>query len=1054
MSSWNRNRVLRFFAGIVLAGMLPLASLQATESKTVSAVEVEEGKEGVTRIILRGADDPIYTAFMREEPPRLIVEMPDVVFDGVSTPIRVENGVVNQVTLGAFGDPRVALSMARVSIGLDRNSEYELLPNGDELIIEIRPKQAPAGSPVTVVEESEPQAQEAPPASPAREPEVAEPQDTEVENPVAEQGAADAEGSTPEAEQAAEPTTPEVSRILEVTPVDGSISIIADGPIDNIDSFTLEEPYRLVVDFFGARSGVSARKMKVSDGVIEGVRIGEHADKVRVVFDLSGPLAGHKLMPDARGVTIRLEAAELAEAPANEAQDQSESADAQEPAADPSASWETSSQQPAAPDRTSGDAEETATETQEQAADVQGAAAEVQEDTVVEVPAAASDSEAAASSDAPATWPQEEQTPATAPGAPVTVESVHFEALPGFDRVVVTLSDAVEAGRVEPDQATIIITLPGVTIAPDSERRVETKEFEGPVEMFSVFQTPDVAYDEVRVVLKRRGDGTASLQWDAAQLRIELPRDAVVGQPTDSEGGTYTPAATPTSDGSGQPGQMATASEATELAPSEPVAVPTMPMAGEMAAAQPELATPGGPAPASLGEEALGQGFEGDELFNGPADPASIDVLEEGGFSDEKAYSGRRVSLDFKDADIANILRLIAEVSDLNVIAGEEVAGKVTIRLVDVPWDQALDVILLTKGLGFVRVGNVLRIAPLETLKLESEQRLQERRAKEKLEDLVVKLQPVNFGNVGEISSMIKRLLSARGSVNVDKRTNTVIIKDIPSVVHEATALIKAIDTQTPQVMIEAKIVEATLGFSRGLGAWWAAEYRPGSNPGGGQDFHLADDTLDAAHGGDFSQITNFVSRNPVAGALTGILNLGILAIEDQIQLDLQMQAMEATNKGKVISSPRVVTLDNREAVIKQGVAIKFESATRDRITISFVDAVLELKVTPHITANRSIIMAIKVSRNAPNVSDATGDIVGINKNETETEALVRDGETIVLGGIYVVDTGTSTTKTPFLADIPLLGTAFRSNTVADERRELLVFVTPRIVLGAPEADL
>ena len=172
------------------------------------------------------------------------------------------------------------------------------------------------------------------------------------------------------------------------------------------------------------------------------------------------------------------------------------------------------------------------------------------------------------------------------------------------------------------------------------------------------------------------------------------------------------------------------------------------------------------------------------------------------------------------------VLRLIAEVSDLNVIAGEEVVGRVTIRLVDVPWDQALDVILLTKALGFVRVGNVLRIAPLETLKLEAEQRLQARRAKEKLEDLVVKLQPVNFADVKEVAQLVKRLLTGRGSANVDQRTNTLIIKDIPSVVHEATALVKAIDTQTPQVMIEAKIVEATLGFSRSLGAVWGVGYK------------------------------------------------------------------------------------------------------------------------------------------------------------------------------------------------------------------------------------
>ena len=199
-----------------------------------------------------------------------------------------------------------------------------------------------------------------------------------------------------------------------------------------------------------------------------------------------------------------------------------------------------------------------------------------------------------------------------------------------------------------------------------------------------------------------------------------------------------------------------------------------------------------------------------------------------------KEYTGRRISLDLKEVDINDVLRLIAEVSDLNVIAGDEVTGKVTIRLVDVPWDQALDVILLTRGLDFVRVGSVLRIAKREELKAEEEARLQERRSHEKLEDLTVKLQPVNYANVDEVEKMVKKLLTARGVVNVDKRTNTVIIKDIPSVIDEATALVKAIDTQTPQVLIEAKIVEANLTFARDIGTTWGFGAQPLQDPLGG----------------------------------------------------------------------------------------------------------------------------------------------------------------------------------------------------------------------------
>ena len=629
------------------------------------------------------------------------------------------------------------------------------------------------------------------------------------------------------------------------------------------------------------------------------------------------------------------------------------------------------------------------------------------------------------------TEPGDELTSPLEWAEPARVETVHFESLPDTDRVVVSLNHPAQTEMVTPDDATIIVMLRGAQITEDTERRVDTQDFGGPVEHLSVFQTPDVDYDEVRVVLKRQAGASATLTWDKSRLHVDVPRE--VAQTWE-----------------GDPSDFAAEAEAAEGAavPAEP-AIPGGPEPGPVGL-DPAGAAPA-PAPSSGGGAPAAAGFGGEDpfLLDGPADPASIDILEEGGFTDEKEYTGRRISLDFKDADIANILRLIAEVSDLNVIAGEEVAGKVTIRLVDVPWDQALDVILLTKGLGFVRVGNVLRIAPLETLKLEAEARLQDRRAKEKLEDLIVKLQPVNYASVKDVKDLVKKLLSKRGTVNTDTRTNTLIIKDIPSVVQEATALVKAIDTQTPQVLIEAKIVEANLSFSRALGSFWGFQYNANGSSGGAPDFHLADGANPDVFGIG-PQISNFIAANPILDANNGFMTLGLLGLDDHIQLDLALEAAESNNKGKVISSPRVVTLDNREAIIKQGVAIKFEAATRDKITISFIDAVLELKVTPHITANRSIIMKLKISRNAPSISASSGEVQGIDKNEANTEALVRDGETIVLGGIYVVDSGRAQTKTPFLADIPLLGVAFQSNSVQDERRELLIFVTPRIITGTP----
>ena len=1065
--SFSRG-VLGAVAGLALVATLPTSHATADEPQTISTVEVHDD-EGVTRIVLRGAEDPIYTAFMREDPPRLIIELPDVVFEGIDTPLRVENGLVNEVTFGAFGDPRVARTMARVSIGLARESEYDVLPGDGELVVELRPTgPGPDGPPVVMAEtgfDSEfqdaavaelPAAADEFAAFDAAQPGAGE----SLLGETAEDGEAVPD---PGAEAVPESASggPEGARIVEVVATEDGVEVLSEGAVDNVDSFELQDPDRVVVDFWGVRSAVSRSRVDFDSGDVKSVRVGTHPDKVRVVLDMRAPLASHSVIPTARGVRIAVAAlaadANAVPAVADEVPASGDEASTDEAFTDEAFTDEASTDEAYADEAT---VEETEPE-RDSAADFEPMGGDIPAPEEAAQPAPAIEE----ASSEPSTGPHSFGRPA---GVPVTVESAHFESLPAVDRVVLRTDFQTEATLFEPDPTTLVVTLAASRIARSDERRVDTREFGGPIEMFSVFQTPDVDFDEVRVVLKRRGPIGAALAWDENKLTIALtrPAGAEVPAPPAESFASLPEAPEPLADAT-------SGAESEALGPERPaaLALPSgdlpaivverepVPEAGPATPLEPAPVepTPAAPAPAPPSEkvvEAYGGGLSADPFLDGPADPASIDILEEGGFDEEKAYQGRRISLDFKDAEIGNILRLIAEVSDLNVIAGDEVAGKVTIRLVDVPWDQALDVILLTKGLGFVRVGNVLRIAPIDTLKVEREARLQERRAKEKLEDLVVKLQPVNYAAVSEIADLIERLLSARGSVNVDERTSTLIIKDIPSVIHEATALVKAIDTQTPQVLIEAKIVEASLNFSRSLGAVWGLGYRPLGGTGGAPDFHLGDGTVPIVPGlGGGLQTNNFVASNPVTGALNGLLTLGLLGADDHLQLDLQLQAAEENRKGKVISSPRVVTLDNREATIKQGVAIKFVEVTDDKITTSFVDAVLELKVTPHITANRSIIMKIKVTRNAPQLSAATGEVVGIDKNEAQTEALVRDGETMVLGGIYVVENGNNRSKVPFLADIPLIGSAFSSSVVQDERRELLIFVTPRVVMG-PTPDL
>ncbi len=615
---------------------------------------------------------------------------------------------------------------------------------------------------------------------------------------------------------------------------------------------------------------------------------------------------------------------------------------------------------------------------------------------------------------------RESATPSAEASSTQKVLGVQFDSSAERDRVVIVSEATADYSSWQPDDTTVVISVRGAEIDPSAAVRI-APENPGVISLVTAFEQPDVAKPEVRVVIQRAAGVKPTIEQKGPMLVLDFARTATAAPvPVLTQNVETQPAA-------GQAAPAAARATAPALA-SAPAAAPARAAS----------------VPAALDSE-----------------PA-IDTLEEGGLLEGKAYSGRRISLDFKDVEIDDVLRLIAEVSELNVIAGDEVTGHVTIRLVDVPWDQALDVILLTKGLGFVRVNSVLRIAPVEVLKAEEEARLQERRAKEKLEDLLVKLQPVNYANVEEVAKLVKKLLSARGSVDVDQRTNTIILKDIASVVDEATALIKAIDTQTPQVMIEAKIVEANLDFLREVGSAWATgvqgrtdAWDPGSSP-------LTSSTSRTALGSDGFRLRNVdglgtagenansvAVANPITQLATGAINLGAFILDERFDVDLTLAAAESHGEGKVISSPRVVTLDNRKAAIEQGVSIPFQTFENGDAKLEFIDAVLKLEVTPHITADRSIIMSINVKRNAPDdsVPTPTGS-PAIAKNEAKTETLVRDGQTLVIGGIYVVRQSERESRVPYFHRIPVLGNAFKNKEVRDIRQELLVFVTPRIVVN------
>lgn len=419
-----------------------------------------------------------------------------------------------------------------------------------------------------------------------------------------------------------------------------------------------------------------------------------------------------------------------------------------------------------------------------------------------------------------------------------------------------------------------------------------------------------------------------------------------------------------------------------------------------------------------------------------------------------KKYGGRRISLDLQDADLVNVLRLFGELANLNMILSPDVKGKVTVRLVNIPWDQAMEIILKMNGLGYGIEDNILRIASMSALAKEADDEIRTKEARKKAEDLITRIIPINYSTASAIETTIKKSLSARGETVVDARTNTLIVKDIPRNVDDVALLIRQLDKPTPQIMIEARIVEASLNFNRTLGVQWGGNFNAGAATGNPTGLQFPNSigvtggpTMGAVPSG---QGNYFVNMPAPAGAGTGggAIGFSFGSLSKAFNLDLVLSALESTGEGKVISTPRVSALDNKEAKIEQGVSIPFATSSSGGATnVQFVDAKLSLAVTPHATPDNKIFMKIQVTKNAPDTSLlGAGGQPSIRKNEAQTEILLADGETAVIGGILILDRGQTVTKVPFFADIPLIGWLFKSKAVREEKRELLIFITPRVV--------
>lgn len=417
-------------------------------------------------------------------------------------------------------------------------------------------------------------------------------------------------------------------------------------------------------------------------------------------------------------------------------------------------------------------------------------------------------------------------------------------------------------------------------------------------------------------------------------------------------------------------------------------------------------------------------------------------------------YVGKKVSFEFKDIDIHNLLRIIAEISKKNIVVADDVSGKVTIRLRNVPWDQALDLILRSKSLGQEDLGNIIRVAPLQKLEDEARSRAQRAEANRKAQPLSVQLVPVNYATAEDMSLRVKEVLSERGKVTVDLRTNTLIVNDLPETMQKVRAMVASLDLQTPQVLIEARIVEANIRQQREIGIQWGGQSvlsQATGNPTGLQFPNNVAVTGGVVGGNNqgVSLLPNYAVSLPVGAqdGAGGALGLVFGSAGNAATLNLRLSALESQGSVKTLSAPRITTLDNQQARISQGTSIPFSQVSAAGANTVFVDAILQLSVTPHITQDGSVLMRIQASNNQPDPANAGANgQPAISRKEALTNVLVKDGDTTVIGGIYVRRGSSSTNGLPLLSKIPVIGFFFRNYRELESKDELLIFISPRIL--------
>ena len=631
-------------------------------------------------------------------------------------------------------------------------------------------------------------------------------------------------------------------------------------------------------------------------------------------------------------------------------------------------------------------------------------------------------------------------TAADTPAAPnATLKAISERQGRGGPSLVIEASEPVPYMTTRPDPLTVLLDFRNVG-AEGVSNAVGAKR-SGLITGVKVERVESMGVPMARVRISLAEPIAHAVRSDRNNVLVEFDRNARGPVPSGTP-----PAA------SGLPDAM----QALALAPTPAAAPAADPIAALLApkpppaAARPVLLAQGpapGPAPAAAPTAAV---LAQPQQPSGTpaADQGQAQIVRQSG----REYNGHPITLDFQQADLRLVLRAFNEISGLNIVIDPTVQGSVDVALRDVPWDQALDIILRANKLGYILDGTIVRIAPLTVLADEEAQRRKLADEQALAGQLQVLTKTLSYARAEELQTLLTRsALSQRGTVQIDPRTNTLIITDLSDRLQTASQLIETLDKAQPQVEIEARIVQTNRNFARELGVQWGFNGRV--DPALGNTTNLAfpnSGTLSGRVGPVQGPGSTPTAVNLPVGSATSGVGISLGSVNGAFNLDMALTALEQSGNGRILSTPRVSTLNNVEAQVMQGVQIPLQTIANNTVTVTFKDAALLLTVTPQITAADTVIMRIQLENATPDFSRAAGPaaIPPIDTQRAITTLLVNDGQTTVIGGIYTSNQQNLTNKTPGLGEIPLLKWLFRRDRVSDESRELLIFITPRIIRG------